>query len=286
MTALYSLALFVGAALLFALEPMVGKFLLPPLGSTPSVWNTTVLFFQATLLAGYLYSHLTSRLRAQKVVHIAVLAVGFVSLDPNDLFECEAWARGFRRVAGVDEAGRGPLAGPVVAAAVILPRRYRLAGLRDSKLLSEAQREHLYGQLLAGALDIGVGVVEAEVIDAVNILEATRLAMAQAVQHLTPPPDYLLLDAVILPSLPIEQRAVIKGDRLSLSIAAASVVAKVLRDRLMARAHVCYPQYGFLAHKGYGTAEHLRQLARYGPCKLHRRSFRPVVEGAGGHDGA
>jgi len=209
-----------------------------------------------------------------------------VSLDPNDLFECEAWARGFRRVAGVDEAGRGPLAGPVVAAAVILPRRYRLAGLRDSKLLSEAQREHLYGQLLAGALDIGVGVVEAEVIDAVNILEATRLAMAQAVQHLTPPPDYLLLDAVILPSLPIEQRAVIKGDRLSLSIAAASVVAKVLRDRLMARAHVCYPQYGFLAHKGYGTAEHLRQLARYGPCKLHRRSFRPVVEGAGGHDGA
>src|SRR5207247_9212201 len=108
-------------------------------------------------------------------------------------------------------------------AAVTRPRRYRLAGLRDSKLLSEAQREYLYGQLLAGALDIGVGVVEAEVIDAVNILEATRLAMVQAVQHLTPPPDYLLLDAVILPSLPIEQRAVIKGDRVSRHIAAASV---------------------------------------------------------------
>ena len=209
-----------------------------------------------------------------------------MSLEPDDVFECEAWARGFRRIAGVDEAGRGPLAGPVVAAAVILPRRYRLAGLRDSKLLSETQREHLYAQLLAGALDIGVGVVEAEVIDAVNILEATRLAMGQAMQHLTPPPDYLLLDAVILPLLPIEQRAVIKGDRLSLSIAAASVIAKVLRDRLMARAHVCYPQYGFLTHKGYGTAEHLRQLERYGPCKLHRRSFRPVVEGAGGRDRA
>src|SRR5438445_13598797 len=124
-------------------------------------------------------------------------------LEPDDAFECEAWARGFRRVAGVDEAGRGPLAGPGVAAAVILPRRHRLAGLRDSKLLSEAQREHLYGQLLAGALDIGVGVVEAEDLEAVAILEATRLAMAQAVQHLTPPPEYLLLDAIILPSFPI-----------------------------------------------------------------------------------
>jgi len=209
-----------------------------------------------------------------------------VTLEPDDLFECEAWARGFRRVAGVDEAGRGPLAGPVVAGAVILHRRYRLAGLRDSKLLSAAQRERLYTQLLAEALDIGVGVVEAEVIDAVNILEATRLAMVQAVQHLTPPADYLLLDAVILPSLPIEQRAVIKGDWLSLSIAAASVIAKVLRDRLMARAHFCYPQYGFLTHKGYGTAEHLRQLERYGPCKLHRRSFRPVMKGGESHDRA
>ena len=209
-----------------------------------------------------------------------------MSLEPDDAFECEAWARGFRHVAGVDEAGRGPLAGPVVAAAVILPRRYRLAGLRDSKLLSEVQRERLYAQLLAGAIDIGVGVVEAEVIDAVNILEATRLAMVQAVQHLTPTPDYLILDAVVLPSLPIEQRAVIKGDRLSLSIAAASVVAKVLRDRLMARAHTRYPQYGFLTHKGYGTAEHLRQLVRYGPCKLHRRSFRPVLEGADDRDRA
>ncbi len=201
-------------------------------------------------------------------------------LDPDDAFECEAWTRGFRRVAGVDEAGRGPLAGPVVAAAVVLPRRCRLEGLRDSKLLSERQREHVYAQLLTAAVDIGVGVVDAGVIDALNILEATRLAMVQAVRHLTPCPDYLLLDAVVLPGMAVEQRAVIKGDRLCRSIAAASIVAKVLRDRLMVRAHVRYPQYGFLAHKGYGTAEHLRQLQRYGPCDLHRRSFAPVREAA------
>ena len=204
-----------------------------------------------------------------------------MSLGPDDLFECEAWTRGFRRVAGVDEAGRGPLAGPVVAAAVILPRRGRLEGLKDSKLLSARQRERLYAQLLSAAVDIGVGVVDAAVIDVLNILEATRLAMVQAVRHLHPAPDYLLLDAVVLPGVAAEQRAVIKGDRLCRSIAAASIVAKVLRDRLMVRAHVRYPQYGFLAHKGYGTAEHLRQLQRYGPCALHRRSFAPVREAAG-----
>jgi ribonuclease HII len=203
-----------------------------------------------------------------------------VPRDPDDAFECEAWTRGFRRVAGVDEAGRGPLAGPVVAAAVVLPRRCRLDGLRDSKLLSERQREHVYAQLLTVAVDIGVGVVDAGVIDKLNILEATRLAMVQAVRHLAPCPDYLLLDAVVLPGIAAEQRAVIKGDRLCRSIAAASIVAKVLRDRLMSRAHVRYPQYGFLAHKGYGTAEHLRQLQRYGPCDLHRRSFAPVREAA------
>jgi len=203
-----------------------------------------------------------------------------VPRDPDEAFECEAWTRGFRRVAGVDEAGRGPLAGPVVAAAVVLPRRCRLDGVRDSKLLSERQREQVYAQLLTAAIDIGVGVVDAGVIDALNILEATRLAMAQAVRHLTPRPDYLLLDAVVLPGMAAEQRAVIKGDRLCRSIAAASIVAKVLRDRLMARAHLRYPQYGFLAHKGYGTAEHLRQLQRYGPCDLHRRSFAPVREAA------
>jgi len=198
--------------------------------------------------------------------------------DPDEAFEDEAWGRGFRRVAGVDEAGRGPLAGPVVAAAVVLPRRCRLDGIRDSKLLSERQREQVYAQLLTVAVDIGVGVVDAGAIDALNILEATRLAMAQAVRHLVPCPDYLLLDAMRLPGVASEQRAVIKGDRVCRSIAAASIVAKVLRDRLMVRAHRHYPQYGFLAHKGYGTAEHLRQLQRHGPCALHRRSFAPVRE--------
>lgn len=202
-------------------------------------------------------------------------------LVPDNVFECEARTRGFRRVAGVDEAGRGPLAGPVVAAAVILPRGCRLEGLRDSKLLSEGQRERLYAAIRRMARGIGVGVVEAKLIDERNIFEATRLAMAQAVRGLSPPPDYLLLDAMTLPMVPTEQRAVIKGDGLCLSIAAASVIAKVTRDRLMAEAHARFPEYGFLAHKGYGTAEHLRQLRRLGPCELHRRSFRPVREAGG-----
>lgn len=202
-------------------------------------------------------------------------------LEPDDCFEREAWIRGFRRVAGVDEAGRGPLAGPVVAAAVILPRRCRVKDLRDSKLLNEGQRERLYPRLVEAAVAIGVGIVDAQTIDTHNILEATRLAMEYAVRKLSPLPDYLLLDAMVLPSVFIEQRLVIKGDGLCLSVAAASVVAKVTRDRLMAEAHARFPEYGFLAHKGYGTAEHLRQLQRFGPCELHRRSFRPVQEVTG-----
>lgn len=204
-----------------------------------------------------------------------------MALVPDDLFECEAWVRGFRRVAGVDEAGRGPLAGPVVAAAVILPRRCRVEGLRDSKLLSAGQRERLYARIVDIAVAIGVGVVGAHVIDVRNILEATRLAMMQAVQYVSSPPDYLIVDAVALPAVPIEQRVVMKADGLCQSVAAASVVAKVTRDRLMTEAHARFPAYGFLAHKGYGTVEHLRQLRRHGPCELHRRSFRPVREVGG-----
>jgi ribonuclease HII len=127
-----------------------------------------------------------------------------------------------------------------------------------------------------------VGIVDAQTIDAVNIIEATRLAMAHAVEHLSPPADYLLLDAMTLSAVRTEQRMVVKGDGLCLSIAAASIIAKVTRDRLMAEAHVRFPEYGFLSHKGYGTPEHLRRLRRYGPCELHRRSFRPVREAGGG----
>lgn len=202
-------------------------------------------------------------------------------LEPDDRFECEAWARGFRHVAGVDEVGRGPLAGPVVAAAVILPRHCRIETLRDSKLLTRGQRERLYVRIVDTAVTIGVGVVDAPTIDARNILEATRLAMVQAVSQLSPSPDYLVLDAIALISLSLEQRSVIKGDGLCQSVAAASVIAKVTRDRLMVEAHARFPEYGFLTHKGYGTATHLRQLRRFGPCELHRKSFRPIRKAAG-----
>jgi ribonuclease HII len=198
-------------------------------------------------------------------------------LTPDEVFECEAWTRGFRRIAGLDEVGCGPLAGPVVAAAVILPRRCRaLVGLRDSKRLNEGQRERFYELIRDVAFGFGVGIVDAKIIDAVNIRQAARRAMEQALRQICPSPDFLILDAIRLPNVAIEQRMVIKGDGLCLSIAAASVLAKVTRDRLMVEAHRRFPQYGFLGHKGYGTAEHLRSLRRYGPCSLHRRSFLPI----------
>lgn len=197
-------------------------------------------------------------------------------MEPTDLFETEARRCGYRLVAGLDEAGRGPLAGPVVAAAVILPRRCQLAGLNDSKQLTEMERERLYDEIRQRAVGIGVGQASEREIDAINILEATRLAMRRAIQALPDRPDYLLLDAIELSAVSLPQRAIIKGDTLSVSIAAASIVAKVTRDRLMGDYHRQYPQYNFQAHKGYGTAEHLRMLAVHGPCAIHRRSFRPV----------
>jgi ribonuclease HII len=197
-------------------------------------------------------------------------------MEPTDLFETEARRCGYRLVAGLDEAGRGPLAGPVVAAAVILPRRCQLDGLNDSKQLTEAERERLYDEIRQRAVGIGVGQASEREIDAMNILEATRLAMGRAIQALPSVPEYLLLDALELPAVHLPQRAIIKGDTLSVSIAAASVIAKVTRDRLMGDYHRQYPQYNFHTHKGYGTAEHLRMLAMHGPCAIHRRSFRPV----------
>ncbi len=197
-------------------------------------------------------------------------------MGPTDEFERAARLCGYRRIAGVDEAGRGPLAGPVVAAAVILPLRSRLVGVNDSKQLSACERERFYTAIREQAVGTGIGWAEVEEIDRLNILEATRLAMRRALQQLVPLPDYVLIDAVSLSGVGIPVRPIIKGDSLSISIAAASIVAKVTRDRLMARYHDEFPEYGFLSHKGYGTAEHLERLAHHGPCSIHRRSFAPV----------
>jgi len=198
-------------------------------------------------------------------------------VGPTDDFELEARRRGCRRIAGLDEAGRGPLAGPVVAAAVILPSRCRLVGVNDSKQVPESERTRLYEVIVRRACGIGVGIATEREIDHLNILEATRLAMRRAVSLLTPPADCLLIDAVSLPDVGIPSRSIIKGDTLSLSIAAASIVAKVTRDRMMADYHWAYPDYNFLSHKGYGTEEHLQRLAQYGPCAIHRRTFAPVT---------
>ena len=197
----------------------------------------------------------------------------------------EARRRGYRCIAGLDEAGRGPLAGPVVAAAVILPTRCRLVGVDDSKQVSESERTRLYDVILQRARAVGVGVATEQEIDHLNILEATRLAMRRALASLTPPADCLLIDAVTLPQLAIPSRSIIKGDTLSISIAAASIVAKVMRDRMMMVYHEMYPDYNFLSHKGYGTEEHLRRLAQHGTCAIHRRTFAPVAELLGERNG-
>lgn len=198
-------------------------------------------------------------------------------MEPTDFFETEARRCGYEFVAGLDEAGRGPLAGPVVAAVVMLPRRCALAGLNDSKQVIECERERLYAEIVTCALALGIGFATEREIDTLNILQATRLAMDRAIHAMPRLPDFLLLDALTLPSVRLPQRAIIKGDGFSVSIAAASIMAKVSRDRLMRGYHRRYPQYNFQSHKGYATPEHLHLLARHGPCDLHRQSFRPVV---------
>ena len=199
-------------------------------------------------------------------------------VGPTDEFELEARRCGYRRIAGLDEAGRGPLAGPVVASAVVLPTRCRLLGCDDSKQLSESERERLYHIIIKRAVGIGIGSATEQEIDRLNILEATRLAMHRAVAGLSPQPDCLLIDAISLLGCAIPIRSIIKGDALCLSVAAASIVAKVTRDRLMAEYHRLYPRYNFLSHKGYSTEEHLQQLATHGPCPIHRRTFEPVAQ--------
>ncbi|HXX53835.1 MAG TPA: ribonuclease HII [Thermodesulfovibrionales bacterium] len=184
---------------------------------------------------------------------------------------------GFSRVAGIDEAGRGPLAGPVVASAVVLPPMERIKGLRDSKKVPENERKSLFWDVLCCALDIGVGIVDAQGIDRINILRATRLAMEMAVKDLSSRPDFLLIDAVALPSLEIRQAFPFKGESKSASISAASIIAKVVRDGIMEDYDRKYPEYGFAKHKGYSTREHVEKILIYGPCEIHRKSFEKVM---------
>ena len=190
------------------------------------------------------------------------------------LHEQAAMGMGFARVAGVDEAGRGPLAGPLVAAAVVLAGP--LPGVDDSKRLTEEVRERLYAELHAGGHTLGVGIVVPDQLDRMGVQAANYHAMGLALAALAPAADYALVDGFQVPGLAVPHRRLIKGDRRSQSVAAASIVAKVTRDRMMAEAHEAYPQYNFARHKGYGTAEHLAALAQHGPCPLHRRSFAPV----------
>jgi ribonuclease HII len=201
------------------------------------------------------------------------------SLVCGNKYEKAARLQGATCIAGVDEVGRGALFGPVVAAAVILPTETRIRGLRDSKQLLREDRERLATIVQRKAIAFAVEEIDADTIDRVNIYQATRLAMTAAVMKLAIAPDHLLIDAMKL-DVACMQTSIIYGDSLSISIAAASVVAKVYRDRLVCELHDQYPQYGLASHKGYSTPEHLAALQKHGPCPLHRKSFRPVAEAA------
>ena len=190
-------------------------------------------------------------------------------------YEKELYAQGIHLIAGVDEVGRGPLAGPVVAAAVILPENCKIPGLNDSKKIPKSKHYAIYQAVLDQALSVGIGIKDNQVIDQVNIYEATKLAMLEAIQELDPQPQHLLIDAMKL-ALPISQTSIIKGDANSLSIAAASIVAKVTRDQMMATYDQEYPGYDFTQNAGYGTSNHLEGLEKHGVTPIHRRSFEPI----------
>ncbi|NGY87199.1 ribonuclease HII [Bacillus megaterium] len=196
--------------------------------------------------------------------------------DEMMAYENELYRQGATYIAGVDEVGRGPLAGPVVANAVILPPDFFLPGLTDSKKLSEAKREAFYEEICKKAVAIGIGIIDAEVIDSINIYEATKKAMTEAIELLAVQPDELLIDAM-KPPVPISRRqSIIKGDATSISIVASSVIAKVTRDRMMKELGERYPAYGFEKHMGYGTKQHLEAIEQYGILPEHRRSFAPI----------
>ena len=194
-------------------------------------------------------------------------------LDEILTYERGLWEAGYDLIAGIDEVGRGPLAGPVVAAAVILPKECKIEGVNDSKKLSAKKREELYDIILEKAVSYGIGVVSNERIDEINILQATYEAMREALSQMKPKADYILADAVTIPMVSTPQRGIIKGDAKSMSIGAASIIAKVYRDRLMEAYEEVYPGYGFASNKGYGAAEHIEGLKKLGPTPIHRKTF-------------
>ncbi len=192
---------------------------------------------------------------------------------PDFAFENEYYAKGYKFVCGIDEAGRGPLSGPVVAAACILPIDISIPELNDSKKLTEKKRERLFDIITERAIGYGIGMASPQEIDEINILNATMLAMRRALESLNPKADFALIDGNIARDFSIPTRTVIKGDSLSASIAAASILAKVTRDRLCLEDAKKYPQYNFAKHKGYSTREHMDAIRQYGPCEIHRKSF-------------
>ncbi len=208
--------------------------------------------------------------------------MGFSTKEENDRleklmqYEEEVFSCGYELIGGIDEVGRGPLAGPVVASVVILPRKAKIPGINDSKKLSPLQRERLCKTISTTIIDWGIGIVDERVIDEINILQATYLAMNKAIKSLKSKPHFLLVDGRKIPHLDIPQKPIIKGDQLSISIAAASILAKVTRDRMMIEYDNEFPQYGFAQHKGYGTESHIKAIKKYGICKIHRRSFEPI----------
>ncbi|HVP37480.1 MAG TPA: ribonuclease HII [Terriglobales bacterium] len=194
-------------------------------------------------------------------------------------YERGLWGKGYKLVAGVDEVGRGPLAGPVVAACVIFPEDINLPGIDDSKKLTPKKREELYQKIKENALDFGIGIIQEREIDKLNIFRASLKAMQKAISSMENAPHFLLIDGnQKIPHLDIPQLPVIKGDTLSLSCGAASIIAKVERDRMMKKLHKKYPQFSFDQNKGYASKEHLEALVKFGPCKIHRRSFKRVME--------
>lgn len=196
----------------------------------------------------------------------------------NKEYELKAYQNGYNLIGGIDEVGRGPLVGPVVASCVILPKDFELEGLTDSKKLSERKREQFYSVIMEKAISVGIGVIDEDKIDEVNIYEATKLAMYQAIENCKIKPDYILIDAMKLDKLSVPSESIIKGDLKSISISAASVIAKVTRDRMLYELDKEYPMYDFAKNKGYPTKAHVEAIKKYGILKQHRKTFKPVCD--------